>query len=180
MNQMPSGAFSSQMNMPKEKRPHGYNTFAINQFTPEQQQLFSDSFSHLGPQSYLSKLALGDESQFADIEAPALRQFNELQGNIASRFSGMGMGGRRSSGFQNTINAASQDFASQLQSNRQNLRRQAIMDLMGLSNQLLGQRPQERGLVEKPLSGWQQGLIGLSSGLGQGAGQAASAYFGGG
>ncbi len=150
MNQMPTGAYSSQQGMMKERRPHGFNKYAINQYAPEQQKLFSDSFAHLGPESYTSKLAMGDESQFAEMEAPALRQFNELQGGLASRFSGQGMGARRSSGFQNTSTAAAQDFASQLQSNRQNMRQKAIQDLMGMSNQLLSQRPQDVGYAEKP------------------------------
>ena len=53
------------------------------------------------------------------MEAPALKQFSGLQGNLASRFSGMGSGARRSSGFQNTSNQAASDFAQQLQANKQ-------------------------------------------------------------
>lgn len=161
MNNMPRGAFSSQ-----EKVPSGYKKFSINQFTPEQIELFKDMFQHLGPDSFLSKLAGGDQSAFEEMEAPALQQFNALQGNLASRFSGMGTGGRHSSGFQNTVNQAAQDFAGQLQANRMTLRNQAIRDLMGMSNQLLNQRPQEKGLVQKNQdnsSGW-GGLIGAGVG----------------
>lgn len=174
MNSMPRGAFSSQ-----EKIPSGYKNFAVNQYTPEQQGLFGDQYAHLGKDSFMSRLAMGDQSGFDEMEAPALRQFGELQGNIASRFSGMGMGGRRSSGFQNTMNQASQDFAGQLQSKRQDLRRQAISDLMGMSNTVLGQRPQERGLVQKPKSFWENLGSGLSGGIGQGIGQGISSFFGG-
>ncbi len=161
MNSMPRGAFSSQ-----DKIPSGYKDFAMQQYTPQQMQLHGQQFAHTAPDSFTSRLALGDQSQFDEMEAPALRQFNELQGNIASRFSSGGLGARKSSGFQNTMTAASQDFAGQLQSQRQQLRRQAIMDLMGMSNQLLSQRPVERGLVQKPekqSSGW-GGLLG--SGVG--------------
>ena len=49
---MPRGAFSSQ-----EKRPHGYQKFAMQQFTPEQMELFSQMFSQVDPESFLSKLA---------------------------------------------------------------------------------------------------------------------------
>ena len=150
---MPPGAYSSnssQTNLMAEKRPHGFSKYSVNQYTPEQQRLFRENFQHLGPESYTSRLAMGDESLFAEQEAPALRQFNELQGGLASRFSGQGMGARKSSGFQNTSNAAASDFASQLQANRQELQRQAILDMMGMSDKLLNQRPQERGLVEKP------------------------------
>jgi len=109
------------------------------------------------------------------MEAPALRQFSGLQSNLASRFSGMGgLGARRSSGFQNTMNSAASNFAQELQANRQNLQRQALQDLMGFSNSLLGQRPQENVLVEKSLPWWQQGLIAGAQGFGEGAGKAAA------
>jgi hypothetical protein len=158
----------------KEKIPKGYSKGSIQQFTPEQMQLFQQGFSQVSPDSYLSRLAGGDQSQFAEIEAPALRQFNAVQGNIASRFSNMGgLGARKSSGFQNTINSAASNFAQELQSNRQNLQRQAIMDLQGISNSLLNQRPFENTLVEKALPWWQQGLIAGAQGFGEGAGKAA-------
>lgn len=132
-----------------QKIPSGYKAGRLQQFSPEQMQLFSQLFSNVSPDSYLSRLAGGDQSLFDEMERPALRQFGALQGNIASRFSGMGSGARRSSGFQNAMNAASSDFAQQLQSNRQNLQQQAIKDLMGLSQSLLNQRPYESFLTKK-------------------------------
>lgn len=150
--------------------PKGYKSGAIQQFTPEQMQLFQQMFGNVGPESYTSRLAGGDESLFNEIEAPALKQFSGLQGGLASRFSGMGgqraLSSRGSSGFQNTMNQAGMDFAGQLQSQRQGLQRQALQDLMGMSNQLLGQRPWERTLQQKPpkeSSGW-GGLIGAGIG----------------
>lgn len=142
----------------KEKIPKGYSKGSLQQFTPEQMQLFQQMFGHVGPESYLSKLAGGDQETFNQIEAPALRQFSELQGGLASRFSGMGgLGARKSSGFQNTMNSAASNFAQQLQSNRQNLQRQALMDLQGLSGELLGQRPYENFLIAKQQKpGWGQ------------------------
>ncbi len=133
----------------REKIPSGYRKGTIQNFSPEKMQLFKQLFSHVSPQSYTSRLAMGDEDLFNEMEAPALRQFSGLQGNIASRFSGMGMGGRRSSGFQNTMNQASSDFAQDLQSRRQDLMRNAIKDLMGMSTDLLGQNDQENYLVPK-------------------------------
>lgn len=130
--------------------PKGYQKGQLQQFSPEQMQLFQQLFSHVGPDSYLSKLAGGDESTFDQMEAPAHRQFNEQIGNLANRFSGSGTGGRHSSGFQNTTTAAASNFSQDLASKRQDLQRQALMDLMGISNSLLGQRPQENFLSEKP------------------------------
>lgn len=131
------------------KIPSGYKAGQLQQFTPEQMQLFQQMFSQVGPDSYTSRLAGGDQSLFDEMEAPAFRQFNELQGNIASRFSGMGTGGRHSSGFQNQATAAGSNFAQDLQSRRQELQRQAIQDLMGMSNNLLNQRPYEQFITEK-------------------------------
>lgn len=161
------------------KIPKGYQQGQLQQFTPEQQQLFQQMFSHVSPDSYLSRLAGGDQSMFEEQEAPALRQFSGLQGNLASRFSGMGTtGARRSSGFQNASNQAASDFAQDLQSRRQQLQQQAIQELMGLSSNLLGQRPYEQFLVPKQ-KGFLESLFGgLSSGVGMGLGMGAGKLFG--
>lgn len=151
--------------------PSGYEVGQLQNFTPEQMNLFKNSFQHVGPDSYLSRLASGDQSMFGEIEAPAFRQFNSQLGNISSRFSaGAGgpgaMSSRRSSGFQNETTAAASNFAQDLQAQRQGLQRQAIQDLMGMSNQLLNQRPYERTLApkqQKESSGW-GGLIGAGLG----------------
>lgn len=148
-----------------DKIPSGYKAGTLQQFTPEQINLFKSLFSHAGPESYLSKLAGGDQSSFAEQEAPAMRQFAGLQGNIASRFSGMGMGGRRSSGFQNATNQSAMDFAQNLQAQRQGLQRQALLDLFGISQSLLGQRPYERTLTQKPDSFLQQFALGAAPGF---------------
>lgn len=149
-------------------RVPGHKVGQIQQYTPQQVELFKQLFSNVGPDSYLSKLAGGDQSQFADVEAPALRQFNELTGGLASRFSGTGggqgqlqTGGRQSSGFQNTLTSASQNFAEQLRAQRQGLQRQALQDLMGISNDLLEKRPYQTTVnprQKKPSLGG--GLIG--------------------
>lgn len=170
MTSMTGGGGYGQVTGPNgkvgNKIPKGYRQGQTQNYTPEQMELYKQQFSHLGPDSYLSKLAGGDQSFFDEIEAPAHRQFNAAQGQTASRFSGMGMGGRKSSGFQNEMTAASSNFAEQLQSNRQGLQRQAIQDLMGMSNTLLGQRPYENFLYEKPQKqggGW-GGAIGAGVG----------------
>lgn len=145
----------------KNNIPTGYKSGRIQQFTPEQMQLFQSLFSQVGPESALSQLAGGDEAAFARSEAPALRQFGGLQGQLASRFSGMGSGARRSSGFQNTANQATSEFAQGLQSRRMELQRQALQDLMGMSQNLLGQQPYEQFLYEKKKPFWQQLLGGI-------------------
>lgn len=134
------------------KAPSGMKVGQLQNFTPAQMQLFQQMFSQVSPESFTSKLAGGDPSMLQQMEQPAMRQFNQLQGNLSSRFSGMGTGGRHTSGFQNEASAAGSNFAQDLQSQRQALQRQAIQDLMGMSNSLLGQRPYEQFLYEKPQS----------------------------
>ena len=156
----------------------GYKQAQLQQFTPEQMQLFQQAFSHVGPNSYLSKLASGDEATFNQIEAPALRQFGELQGNLASRFSGAGsFGARKSSGFQNTMGAASSELSEKLASNRQSLQQQAIKDLMSLSGDLLQQKPYENFLTpEKKKKPWWQSVTDIGLPV---IGATAGGYFGG-
>lgn len=167
----------------KQKGLTGYQQASMSRLSPEQQQLFQallgGSMGGLenGLQS-LSGLAGGDEEAFRKLEAPALRQFGQLQGNIASRFSGMGSGARRSSGFQNALGGAATDFAERLQSQRMGLQQNAIAQLLGLSESLLGRDTQENFLVPKQKPAWQELLMSLVPGLGQGLGTAGSLYAG--
>lgn len=165
-----------------DKIPSGYKKGTLQQFTPEQMQLFQQMFSHVGPGSYLGRLAGGDESLFKQMEGQGMKQFEQLQGQTASRFSGAGMGARRGSGFQNAVNQQTSDFAMNMQQQRQQLQQQAIMELMGLSGQLLGQKPYENFLVQKQQqesSGWGS-LAGTVIGGGAGMifGGPAGAYAG--
>ncbi len=77
-----------------------------------------------------------------------MKQYAGLQGGLGSRFGGGG--GAKSGPFRNQ---AASDFAMNLKSQRGQYRQKAIMDLMGLSNEYLKLRPQERGLAQ---SGYEQ------------------------
>jgi hypothetical protein len=160
------------------KQIAGYDQASLSKLSPEQQQLFSQLMggSMGGVQAglgNLSGLAAGDQSQFAQLEAPALRQFSQLQGNLASRFSAPGLGARKSSGFKNTSNAAAMDLAERLQGQRMGLQQSAIQQLLGLSGQLLGRDTTENFMVKSP---W---LSLAEAGIGA-AGQIGGAYAGGG
>lgn len=158
----------------KDKVPSGYKAGRMQNFTPEQMDLFQNMFSQVGPDSFTARLAGGDEALFNQLEKPALRQFSGLQGNMASKFSGMGMGGRRSSGFQNEMGSQAANFAQQLQSQRLGLQQGAVKDLMGMSNELLNQRPYENFMVQKQQKqGFDWGGL-AKAGLG-----AAGTFFGG-
>jgi hypothetical protein len=154
----------------------GYHQRQVSTLDPQQQELFSLLFGGLkgglgGGLEHLSKLASGDQSYFGQLEAPALRQFGALQGNLASRFSGMGTGARRSSGFGNATSSAGQQLSESLQSQRMGLQQNAISQLLGLSGSLLGRQNFENVMVPKQQSGLQQLLASLGGGVGQGAGQ---------
>ncbi len=126
-------------------------------FLPAQMELYKQRFDQVSPNSYLSRLAKGDEAIFDEIEAPALRQFSQLQGQNASRFSNMGLGARRGSGFSNTMNQATSDFAQDLKSRRHELQMGAIRDLDAMSQELLGYEfkkgPKKRSFWEKIIGG---------------------------
>lgn len=151
-----------------DKIPSGYKTAQLQQFTPEQMQLYQQGFKHLAPDSYLSRLAGGDESFFNEMEAPAKREFQGILGEAGSRFSGLGMGARKGSGFNQHAGQLVSNFAQDLASKRMELRRQAIKDLMGMSNELLNQRPYERSLVQKEQNPW-YGIAGQFAGAIPGA-----------
>jgi hypothetical protein len=158
----------------------GYKLAQTQTFTPEQMQLFSSMFGNVGPDSYLSRLAGGDQSQFAELEAPAIQQFQRFQGQLADRFtgsSGRGQLSSRGSSFQNAQNTAAQQFASQLQAQRMGLRNSAIQQLHQMSQDLLSQRPYQQYLYEpeQKQPAWQKLVGGSLPIIGAGTG----AFFGG-
>lgn len=149
-----AGGTNNSTGMLKNKIPKGYREGRLQNFTPEQNNLFQHMFSQVSPDSYLSRLAAGDQDLFNEIESPELQQFSGELGGIASRFSqgGGGQGAlssRRSSGFQNATNNAASHFAQQLQAQRQGLQRQAMQDLHSMSRELLTQQPYNRFLTKK-------------------------------
>ena len=155
--------------------PSRYRGGSLQQFNPGQMDLFQRNMDLIGPESQAYKLAQGSDEGFAPYEQYAQRQFQEFSGQNASRFAGMGMGASRGSGFKNMQTQGAQDFAMQLGMQRQQLQRQALMDLEAISQSLLGQRPQENFLVKKELPFWKQAAIQGVHGFSEGAGKAAGA-----
>lgn len=159
--------------------PKGQKYGQINQYTPQQNELFSSLFGHVGPDSYISKLAGGSEEAFAPMEQRAQRDFQESIGGLASRFSGMGSGARRSSAFQNQATQGAQDFASLLQDKRRGYQSQALQELMSMSQLLLGQHPYEQFVSpeqQKQPSFLKQLALGLAGGASQGASSLGTMY----
>ena len=161
----------------------GYQQGSMSTLSPQQQQLYSQMLQ--GSQGgigaglqHMSRLAGGDESYFQQLEAPAMRQFGALQGNMASRFSGMGTGARRSSGFGNASSSAAQQLTESLQAQRMGLQQGAIDSLLGIGRDLLGTQTQENYLMPNQMSGFQQFMLSLGGGIGQGLGTAGGMYAG--
>lgn len=139
--------------------PKGYNTYGVQQFTPEMMRLFQQFLGKAGQGAgsgldFLSKLASGDEDIFNQIEAPAYASLEKGLGQTANRFSQFGAQG--SSAFQNALSGQSADMAQNLASQRTNIMTSAIDKLLGQSNQLLNQKPIEYGLQEKETDPWVQ------------------------
>lgn len=125
---------------------------------------------------WLSRLAKGDQGTFEQLEAPALRQFGQLQGNLASRFSGAGSGTRRSGAFQRASQDATTDLAERLQANRVGLQQSAVSQLNDIASMLLGQQNFENNLIPKKQSALMQLLAALSGGAASGIGNIGSLW----
>lgn len=162
----------------RDKIPKGFSLGQLNQFTPEQYKLYERMFNQVKPRSYLNRLASGDERYFEEMEEPAWRTLQEAQGQLGSRYAQLAPGAlsaKNGSGFQNAANQQTSDFAMNLASKRRDLQRQAIADLMGVSNSLLSQRPLDRSLIEnapkqekKALGGFGGVAGGVLGGIGGG------------
>ena len=165
--------------------PKGHRAGVLQEFTPEQIEMFQNMFGQIGPDSDIFKMASGDESYFDEMEAPAWRKFQEAQGQLGSRFSQLApgaMSAQRGGGFKNQAGQLGSDFAMNLASNRQNLSRQALKDLMEMSHMLMNEKPYERiisGKKEKESTNW-GGLAGAGVGAVGGffAGGPAGAFTG--
>lgn len=124
----------------------------IPQFTPQQMDLFQRLLAAIGPGAeqglgFLSQLAGGDEDIFSQLEAPAYSALERGLGQTASRFSQFGA--QDSSAFQNALAGQSGQLAESLGAQRVGLQQQAIERLLGSTQDLLGQRPNQQFLKQR-------------------------------
>jgi hypothetical protein len=159
----------------KEKIPEGYSKASINKFDQPTMDLYERLHGYTGEDSYTARLAAGDEDIFNEIEAPQMRKFEALMGQMGSRFSGMGMGARKGSGFNIEGTNAANEFQQDLASKRQELQRNAVKDLYEMSQMLMGNQPQEQQLIEKPKKWWEEAATAFAGGAGKGIGEAGTA-----
>lgn len=87
-------------------------------------------------QDWLSSL-FNDENFFNNIEAPAMRQFNEeIIPGVASRFASQGSGGSLgSTGFRNQIAREGSNLATNLAAQRGQMQQQGVNQQLGYSQQ---------------------------------------------
>ena len=75
-----------------------------------------------------------DPDFFNKFEAPAMRQFEELQGDIGNRWAGMGSGGSTgSTGFRNVMAREGQNLASNLAAQRGQMQSNAVPQMLQYS-----------------------------------------------
>lgn len=140
---------------------------AMPTMSKEQQSLFSNLLSQLGPiqgqgMEYLSKILGGDTEAF---EKPLMRQFEEQTiPSLAERFSGMDAMG--SSAFKQSLGQAGAGLSENLGA----LRGQLQQGALGQLAQLLGMGTQTPTFQYQQIPGTEGALRPLLSGIGSGIG----------
>lgn len=135
----------------------------LDTMNPQQQQIFNNLLSSLGPQGQLGQgqgQALGLLQQYLDpnssiyknFEQPYINQFeNKTVPMLAERFAGLGgsgmSGALSSSGFGQSLSSAGSDLQTNLAAMKSGIQQQAINSLLGQYQQSLGQ-----GLGAQPFS----------------------------
>lgn len=130
-----------------------------------------------------------DPEFFNKFEAPALRQFEEMGGELGNRFASMGSGGATgSTGFRNMLGREAQNLSTNLAAQRGQMQQNAVPQMLGYAQQpvsnyqtMMQQALQPTQNVYQPASSGLVGgiLPGISSGFGQGYGQKWGQQFAG-
>ena len=155
----------------------GYRVKEIPTMGPQQKSIYDILFGavqpNLGPGiSQLGQLARGAPGAFKDLEAPALRQFQQI---TAPRLAEAQTAGGRglSSGYLNRLTQAGQDFAQNLQSQRLGLQQNALAQLLGLGQNLMNTQTSQPFITKRRSTQFLEGLgnfagqlPGLALGLG--------------
>jgi hypothetical protein len=159
------------------KVPSGYGMYSLPTMGGGQKDIYEmlkSQFMQGGGDIYqrLFGMAKGDQDLFNQLEAPAIRQFQQqIAPGIAQRYAGSGIGS--SSGMQNALAGAAGNLAENLQGQRMGLMQQSMHDVLHLGDMLLGSPTQQFGLVQK------QNLMNqLMQLLGAGVSQAGGIYGG--
>lgn len=168
-----------------------YEQLQVPTKDPRQMELYQQVASALGPhlrgsvEGMGQMAAGGTPEQWAQLEAPAMRQYQQAIGGIGARYSGLGMGTQKSSAFQNELTGSAADLAERLQGNRMSLQQNAQRQLLELYKHLMSTDTFENLFMEKERRNPWGGLFsGATSGATAGSafgpwGLAAGALLGG-
>lgn len=130
---------------------------------------------------FLNRL-FNDQSFFENIEAPALRQFNEqIAPDIANRFASMGSGGSMgSTAFRNQINREGANLAQNLSAQRTGMQQAALPQTYAAAQQPFSNLMQmyQQALGQPMMNQYQPPSAGIGS-MAAPFLQAASTYWGG-
>lgn len=162
--------------------PSGYQQITTPNKDAQQMAWANQVQQGLGPGTAaalkgLTGMATGDDAYFKQLEAPAMRQFGQMQSSIANRFSGMGTSGaRHSSGFQNAQGGLAEDFAERLQSQRLGLQQSAWQQLLGMGQHLYDSDTFDTHFLPKKKSFWEEFFGSLAPGIGAAGGVFSGLY----
>lgn len=157
-----------------------YQQLQVSTKDPRAMELYGQISQALSPHlggavQGLGQLAAGGTpEQWQQLEAPALRQYQQLVGGIGARYSGLGMGAQKSSAFQNELSGSAADLAERLQGQRMGLQQNALNQLLSLYQSLIGADTFENAFLPKKKPFWQELIGSLAPGVG-----AAGSQFGG-
>ncbi len=163
--------------------PKGYKPFSLPTMDPQSAALHDQLVKLIGPGAgssvdFLSKIAGGNEGAFQQSEAPAWNALESGMGMAGTRYSNLGMGAQRSSGFKQAMGGMVGQFGQDLQSRRMALQQQAMQSLLGMSQSLMGTPTQSYGMAQKAPSFWEQLLPSLMGGMGSAGSQMGMMGFG--
>ncbi len=159
----------------------GLRPVQISKMSPQKKGYYDQVMGTAGPAmaqsaQRMAQLASGGTPEtWEQLEAPAMRQFGQLQGNIASRFSGGGgQGGgqaagslRHSSGFQNEMGEQAADLAERLQGQRLDYMNNASEQLRSLYHDLMSQDEYDTFITnKKKKQKWWQKAAGVALPIG--------------
>lgn len=132
--------------------PSGYGQYSLPTMGGDQKDIYNmlkTQFKGGAGDIYqkLFGMAQGQGDIFNQMEVPARRGLEQELGNIGMQF-GLS-GSNKSSGFQNAIAGAGQNFAENLYGQRAGLMQKSMSDVMNLGNMLLGTPTEQFGLYQK-------------------------------
>ncbi len=121
-----------------------------------------------------AKLAVGDPSKFADMEADTMRSFQrEIVPQMTEQFSNLGL--LDSTNLGGAIGSASADLASKLRSQRFGMQQDALKQLLDVSQNLMRTPVETTGFYQQPQQSTAMGQIGAATA--SAAGDALSSYI---